>query len=64
MRLVIDNQESEIGRKKNRKHPSVKITDLSIAFGLDLFSKNIEEAQNTLQRVEEQCGHIELNTNS
>ena len=64
MWLAIDNRESEIARKKSRKHRSVKVTDFSYTFDTALISKNIEEQQNMLQRVEEQCGHMGLNINS
>ena len=67
MRLAIDGRESEIGfeiaRKKSRRHPAVNVTDFSYADDVALISKNIEEAQILLQRVEEECGNIGLKIN-
>ena len=67
MRLAIDGRESEIGfeieKKKSRRHPAVNVTDFSYADDVALFSKNIEEAQILLQRVEEECENIGLNIN-
>ena len=67
MRLAIDGRESEIGfeiaRKKSRRHPAVNVTDFSYANDVALISKNIEEAQILLQRVEEECGNIGLKIN-
>ena len=46
------------------RHPPVKVTDSAMQMTKFLISKNIEETQSMLQRVEEQCIHIGLNTNS
>ena len=67
MRLAIDGREIEIGfeiaRKKSRRHPVVNVTDFSYADDVALISKNIEEAQILLQRVEEECRNIGLKIN-
>ena len=64
--MRLDGRESEIGfeiaRKKSRRQ-AVNVTDFSYADDVALISKNIEEAQILLQRVEEECGNIGLKIN-
>ena len=59
-----NNPGFTIEQRRSRRHPAVKISDLDFADDIALILDKIEEAQNTLQNVEDAAAKVGLHLNA
>lgn len=68
LRKAISGREQDLGftstPRKSRRQPAVVLTDLDYADDISLFSNNIEQVQQLLNRVELQCAKVDLRLNA
>ena len=67
MRQTVGDIESELGfeieRRRSRRHPSTAISDLDFADDIALLSEEIDQAQQLLERLEQQSAKVGLHLN-
>ena len=67
MRQATEGTESELGfeieRRQSRRHPATVLTDLDFADDIALLSEEIEQAQQLLERLEQQSAKVGLHLN-
>ena len=68
LRNAISGREEELGftliHRQSRRHPAVVLTDLDYADDICLVSKEVEQAQELLTRVEAECARVGLRLNA
>ena len=68
LRKAISGREEELGftltHRQSRRHPAVVLTDLDYADDICLVSKEVEQAQELLTRVEAECAKVGLRLNA
>ena len=68
LRKAINGREQDLGftlhPRQSRRHPKVVPTDLDFADDISLLSDNVEQAQELLSRVEQECAKVGLKLNA
>lgn len=68
LRKAIAGREEGLGftlkPRRSSRHPAVMLTDLDYADDIALISRQVEQAQELLSRVEEKCAKVGLGLNA